>query len=94
MSLGADSTFTWPDAIAFLGLTVFVMFLVGVSLATWLEYRKTKIAVAQEDALRQLVSRYEKLAESTLDAQQRIAADTSELRSRAATIEQILRTVE
>ena len=48
----------------------------------------------QEDALRQLVGRYEQLAENTLDAQQRVAADVSELRSRAASIEQILRTVE
>jgi hypothetical protein len=36
---------------------------------------------------------YEKLAETTLDAQQRVA-EVSELRSRAASIEQILRTVE
>jgi hypothetical protein len=37
---------------------------------------------------------YEKLAETTLGAQQRVAAEVSELRSRAASIEQILRTVE
>jgi hypothetical protein len=48
----------------------------------------------QEDDLRQLVGRYEKLAENSLDAQQRVAADVSELRTRAAAIEQILRTVE
>jgi hypothetical protein len=40
------------------------------------------------------VSRYEQLAETTLDAQQRVAADVSELRSRTTSIEQILRTVE
>jgi hypothetical protein len=83
-----------PDSIAFLGLIVFVMFLFGASAATWLEYRKTKLVAAQEEALRQLVSRYEQLAETTLDAQQRVAADMSELRSRTASIEQILRTVE
>jgi hypothetical protein len=83
-----------PDSIAFLGLIVFVMFLFGASAATWLEYRKTKIVAAQEEALRQLVSRYEQLAETILDAQQRVAADMSELRSRTASIEQILRTVE
>jgi hypothetical protein len=94
MYLSAESTLSWPESIAFLGLAVFVMFLVGVGLATWLEYRKTKIASAQQDAMRQLVSRYEQLAESTLDAQQRVAADVSELRSRTASIEQILRTVE
>ena len=44
--------------------------------------------------LRQLVSRYEKMAENSLDAQQRVAADLSELRSRTVAIEQILRTVD
>ncbi len=62
--------------------------------ASWIEFRKTKIAAAQEEAVRQLVGRYEQLAGTTLDAQQRIAADVSELRSRTAAIEQILRTVE
>jgi hypothetical protein len=70
------------------------MFLVGVAGATWLENRKMKLTAHQEDALRQLVNRYEQLAETTLDAQQRVAADVSELRSRTASIEQILRTVE
>jgi hypothetical protein len=40
------------------------------------------------------VSRYEQLAENTMDAQPRVAAGTSELRSRTASIEQILRTAE
>ena len=86
--------FSWPDAVALIGLLLFVMFLLGIATATWLEYRKTKIAAGQEDAMRQLVSRYEQLAETTLDAQQRVAADVSELRTRTASIEQILRTVE
>jgi flagellar basal body-associated protein FliL len=94
MDLTAQSSFSWPDSIALLGLMVFVLFLLGISLATWLEYRKTKLAAAQEDAVRQLVQRYEQLAANTLDAQQRVAADVSELRSRTAAIEQILRTVE
>jgi hypothetical protein len=34
------------------------------------------------------------LAENPLDTQQRVAADVAELRSRTASIEQILRTVE
>jgi hypothetical protein len=58
------------------------------------ELRKAKIVAGQEDDLRQLVRRYEHLAENTLDAQQRVAADVSELRSRTASIEQVLRTVE
>jgi hypothetical protein len=60
----------------------------------FLELRKTKLLAAREDHLRQLVGRYEQLAETTLDAQQRVAADVSELRSRTTSIEQILRTVE
>jgi flagellar basal body-associated protein FliL len=94
MDSSAADSLSWPESVAIIGLLVFVMFLLGAGVATWLEYRKTKIAAAQEDAIRQLVSRYEQLAESTLDAQQRVAADVSELRSRTASIEQILRTVE
>jgi hypothetical protein len=85
---------SWPESVAFLGMIVFIMFLVGVAIAGWLEFRKTKLTAAQEDALRQLVQRYEQLAENTLDAQQRVAADVSELRSRTAAIEQVLRSVE
>jgi hypothetical protein len=38
-------------------------------------------------------NRYEKVAETSFDAQQRVA-EVSELRSRTASIEQILRTVD
>jgi hypothetical protein len=85
---------SWPESVAFIGLVILIIFILGASAATWLEYRKTKLVAAQEDSLRQLVSRYEQLAEKTLDAQQRVAADVSELRSRTTSIEQILRTVE
>ncbi len=94
MYLSADASVTWPESIAFLGLVFFVMFLIGIAVATWVDLRKTKLVANQEEALRQLVSRYEQLAETTLDAQQRVAADVSELRSRTTSIEQILRTVE
>jgi len=94
MYLSADAAITWPESIAFLGLVFFVMFVIGVTVATWVDLRKTKLAAGQEDSLRQLVSRYEQLAETTLDAQQRVAADVSELRSRTTSIEQILRTVD
>jgi hypothetical protein len=94
MVLSAAEPMTWPASVAFLGLLFFVMFIIGAAVAGWLEFRKTKIAAAQEVQLRQLVSRYEQLAETTLDAQQRVAADVSELRSRTTSIEQILRTVE
>lgn len=59
-----------------------------------LQIRKAEITAGREDELRHLVQRYEQLAETTLDAQQRVAADVSELRTRTASIEQILRTVE
>jgi hypothetical protein len=87
-------TFTWPDAAAFLGILLAATVLIGGAMAAFVELRKSKIVAGQEDGLRQLVRRYEHFAENTLDAQQRVAADVSELRSRTASIEQILRTVE
>ena len=87
-------TTEWPSVIFMLGVLVVAFIFIGGAAATWLEYRKTKIAEKQDQDLRQLVHRYEQLAEKTLDAQQRVAADVSELRSRATAIEQILRTVE
>jgi hypothetical protein len=87
-------TFTWPDAAAFLGILLAVTVLIGGAMAAFVELRKTKLVAGQEDDLRQLVRRYEHFAENALDAQQRVAADVSELRSRTTSIEQILRTVE
>jgi len=87
-------TFTWPDAAAFLGILLAVTVLIGGAIAAFVELRKTKIVAGHEDDLRQLVRRYEHFAENALDTQQRMAADVSELRSRTASIEQILRTVE
>lgn len=85
---------TWPGAILLLGILTLATILIGFGVATFVELRQTKIKAAQEDNLRQLVHRYEQLAETTLDAQQRVAADVAELRSRTSSIEQILRTVE
>jgi hypothetical protein len=87
-------TFTWPDAAAVLGILFTVTVLIGGAMAAFVELRKANIMARQEDDLRQLVRRYEHFAENALDAQQRVAADVSELRSRTASIEQILRTVE
>jgi len=85
---------TWPQVILILGLAlVAFMVLIGV-FSTAVEYRKVKVGAGQVEDLRQLVQRYEQLAEKTLDAQQRTATDVAELRSRAAAIEQILRTVD
>jgi hypothetical protein len=94
MHLLVASSFSWPDAVAVLGIVFGVIALVGLPIVGFVELRKTKVLAGQEDALKQLVTRYEGLAETTLDAQQRVAADVSELRSRATSIEQILRTVE
>jgi hypothetical protein len=63
-------------------------------MAAFVALRKTRVAAGQQDDLRQLVRRYEHFAENALDAQQRLAADVSKLRSRTASIEQILRTVD
>lgn len=85
---------TWPNVIFVLGLSLLVVILLLGLMAAWVDIRKTKTAARHEEDLRQLVHRYEHLAENTLDAQQRVAADVSELRSRTTSIEQILRTVE
>ena len=85
---------TWPNAIVIIGAMVVVIIIIGGAFSTFLDLRKAKMVSDQEESLRQLVRRYEQLAENTLDAQQRVAADVSELRSRTSSIEQILRTVE
>lgn len=87
-------TLDWPLVILILGLTLLGVFLVIGVLATWHEFTKTRTQAKQEGDLRQLVNRFEQLAETTLDAQQRVAADLAELRVRTNAIEQILRTVE
>jgi len=89
-----DAGTTWPEAILILGIVLAVLLLIGGAAATVLESRKMKVAAGQDADLRQLVGRYEQLAEKTLDAQQRTAADVSELRTRTASIEQILRSVD
>jgi hypothetical protein len=88
------SSFDWPDAVAVLGILLAVTVLIGGAMAAFVELRKTKIVAGHQDDLRQLVRRYEHFAENALDTQQRVTADVAELRSRTASIEQILRTVE
>jgi len=85
---------TWPNATIILGAMIVVIILIGGAFSTYLDLRKAKLVAGQEDSLRQLVHRYEQLAEKTLDTQQRIAADLAELRTRTTAVEQILRTVE
>jgi CHASE1-domain containing sensor protein len=71
---GAETT--WPEAIIFLGVLLAAMFLIGVAVSAFLEFRKTKLLAAQEDNLRWLVRRYEQLAETTLHSG-RVAATRS-----------------
>jgi hypothetical protein len=82
------------EVTAFIGILIAVIVLVGGAMAAWVSLRKTQLVAAQENDLRQLVHRYEQLAESTMDAQQRVATEVTDLRTRTASIEQILRTVE
>lgn len=86
----ADGAMSWPAAI----LLIVALVVVGLLIVSLIDFRKAKFAATQADDLHQLVHRFEQLAENTLDVQQRVAADLAELRSRAASIEQILRTVE
>ena len=92
--MAATQSFSWPDAAGVAALALAAVALVGFAVAGFVQLRTAKIRAGQEDDLRQLVRRYEHLAETTLDAQQRAASDLSEMRSRTASIEQILRTVE
>ncbi len=87
-------TSTWPGAILALGVMTLIVFFILAMLATITEFMKIRSKKAQQEELTQLVERYEKLASTTLDAQQRFASDVSELRSRTSSIEQILRSVE
>lgn len=90
----AAGSLSWPDAAAFIVLLIACLVLLAIAVAAFVQLRKAKLAAAQDDDLRQLVRRYEHLAENSLDAQQRFAADLSEVRTRTESIEQILRTVE
>jgi hypothetical protein len=94
MPLASFQINSWSGVIFYLGLVFAGLILIAFAAATYVELRKAKIAARQEENLRQLVRRYEELAEKTLDAQQRTATDVAELRARTASIEQILRTVE
>ena len=93
-AVAASSGRSWPDVVLTLGLVLFAFLLVAAATAFVSENRKMKVDAAREDDLRRLVDRYEQLAEKTMDAQQRAAADVAELRTRTAAIEQLLRTVE
>ena len=87
-------TLSWPVAVIIIFVIFMAVVVYGSAKDRKLKIEKAQITADREQELRQLVARYEQLAETTLDAQQRVAADVSELRSRTTSIEQILRTVE
>ena len=87
-------TISGAEAAVIIVVVILAFFVYAGFQSRRLQLRKAEITAGREDELRQLVSRYEQLAETTLDAQQRVAADVSELCSRTTSIEQILRTVE
>ena len=87
-------TISWPVAIIIIFVIFMAVVLYGGAKDRHFKLQKAQITADREQELRQLVTRYEQLAETTLDAQQRVAADVSELRSHTSSIEQILRTVE
>ena len=93
-SMAAQQSFSWPDAAAVTALALAAVALVGFTIAGFVQLRTSKIKAGEADNLRQLVRRYEHLAENTFDAQQRAATDLSEMKSRTVSIEQLLRTVE
>jgi hypothetical protein len=90
----ATTVLTWPAAIVFIFVVFMAVVLYGGAKDRRFKLQKAQITADREQEMRQLITRYEQLAETTLDAQQRVAADVSELRSRTSSIEQILRTVE
>lgn len=87
-------TWSWPTVILIIVLASLVLGAFGILVDAFVKLRRAGITDAQAEDLRQLISRYEQLAEKTLDAQQRTAVDIAELRVRLASVEQILRTVE
>lgn len=92
--VSAEQSVTGPEAAVFIAMMIVGFFILVAAITTYQDFRKTKIMAGQEDALRQLVTRYEQLAENSLDVQKRVAADIAEIHTRTSAIEQILRTVE
>lgn len=83
-----------PEAAAYISTVAAGLMISIAVVGSIVDLRKAVLARRQADDMRQLVDRYEKLAETTLDAQRRSAADVAELQVRTAAIEKILRSVE
>lgn len=84
----------WPGVVLNLGRTA-IGFMLVIGVIEWFQGNKRiQVEAANQAETRQLIERYEQLAEKTMDAQQRTAADVAELRTRTQAVEQILRSVE
>ena len=83
-----------PETAAYISTLVAGVMVSIAVIGSIVDFRKAVLSRRQADDMRQLVDRYEKLAETTLDAQRRSAADVAELQVRTAAIEKILRSVE
>jgi hypothetical protein len=93
-----DNGQPWSDVVF---VTIFgfgsivLTFTAVLLLVRWfVDYRKTRLVHDRDERYRKLVDRYEQLASSTMDSQQRAATELAELRTRVISIEQILRTVD
>ena len=84
----------WPEVVLILGVLTLALCVWAGVFSTKHERMKLKLDTAHVEEVRRLVTRYETLAASTLEAQSRAAADVAELRARTTAIEQILRTVD
>jgi hypothetical protein len=83
-----------PEAAAYISTVAAGLMITIAVIGSIADLRKAVLARRRADDLRQLVDRYEKLAETTLDAQRRTAADVAELQVRTVAIEKILRSVD
>jgi hypothetical protein len=98
LGVDGDGPQAWSDVVfvAIFGFgSIVLVFTTVLLLVRWyVDYRKTKMISGHEEHYRKLVDRYEQLASSTMDAQQRAATELADLRTRMASVEQILRTVD
>jgi len=83
----------WTVVALSLGTMVMGSVLIMSVMSSFVEHRKNKLALGQQDALRELVHRYEELSQNILDGRQRTASDVSDLRSRITSIERSRRAV-
>ena len=63
-----NTDFSWADAVAFGVLLTVALVLIAIAASVYVQLRKARIAADRLDDYRQLVRRYEQLAEGTMDA--------------------------